>query len=82
MRKRLIAIAVGIGAGILTFLAVRFGLAPVLHSVVDQLFRPVHRSPPKHVVVPASTATDAATIVAVVVMIGVLRVIWPVKSAS
>jgi hypothetical protein len=34
------------------------------------------------VVVPASTATDAATIVAVVVMIGVLRVIWPVKSAS
>jgi hypothetical protein len=79
MRKRLIAIAVGIAAGVLTFLAVRFGLAPVLHSAVDQLFRPVHRSPPKHVVVPASTATDAATIVAVIALIGTLRTMWPVK---
>jgi hypothetical protein len=80
-RKRLIAITVAIAAGILTFFAVRFGMAPVLHSAVDQLFKPVRKSPPKHVAVAASTATTAAKIVAVVVMIGVLRTMWPVKQA-
>jgi hypothetical protein len=76
-RKRLIAFAVAIACGILAFLAVRFGLQPVFHFVVDRLVRTPHRPS----VVPASTATTAAKIVAVVVMIGALRTMWPVKTA-
>ena len=76
-----LAIAMVVVSGLHAFVAVRIGVDLVGNWLVDRFPKPTDR-PPGASVIPASTATLAATVVAIIAMIGTAKAVWLVNPAT